>query len=100
MAKVEPAERELALVGEEPVEGEEETESTEDFQTVQPEERQKSHEVCLELCDDIRDVLLQIQREITGLFNMPRLKAVEDRYRLMGIYRNMEKLHADIVAKK
>lgn len=77
-----------------------EAESSEEFETVQADERHKSHSVCLELCDDIRDVILEIQREITGLFNVPRLKAVEHRYRLMGIYRNMERLYADIADKK
>lgn len=81
-------------------EGEEEAESTQEFETVEAQEREASHDVCLDLCDDIREVLLQIQREITGLFNVPRLRAVEHRHKLNGIYTNMEKLYAQIEAGK
>ncbi|MCK5612498.1 hypothetical protein KAR91_62070 [Candidatus Pacearchaeota archaeon] len=91
---------ELVVIEGQAVPGQEEAESTEEYQAVDLDERQKSHDVCLDLCDDIRDVLLQIQREITGLFNAPRLRAVEHRYKLMGIYNNMEKLYAQIAAKK
>ena len=91
---------ELAVIEGEAVPGQEETESTEHFETVEADELQRSQEVSLELCDDIRTVLLEIQREMTGLFNIPRLRAVDHRYKLMGIYNNLEKLYAQIDAGK
>ena len=90
----------LDIIGGKPTPWPREAESSEDFDPVEPGEIQRSHEVCLELCDDIRDVLLEIQREITGLFNVPRLRAVQHRHKLNGIYTNMEKLHADIADGK
>lgn len=63
-------------------------------------ERERSHTVSLELCENISEVSFQIQRELEGLFKLPRLKAIEHRHKLMGIYKNLEKLYAEIAAGK
>ena len=71
-----------------------------DYETVEAESLQRSQEISLELCGDIAETVDAIEAEIKGLFNIPKLRAVEHRHRLMGIYRNLEKLYADILAGK